>query len=104
MTTMSASKIGTRAARKHSQHPRMLSPDGATCPSRPTPTASSAIQWASQAYAANSDLNVGLKAWQDATAKDGEQQGFKSNWQVMPPGMVRKAPKGLAGRPALHSS
>lgn len=30
-----------------------------------------------QAYAANSDLNVGLQGWQSATAKYGEQQGFK---------------------------
>lgn len=29
-----------------------------------------------QAYASNSDLNVGLQGWQDATAKYGEQQGF----------------------------
>ena len=29
-----------------------------------------------QAYASNTDLNVGLQGWQDATAKYGQQQGF----------------------------
>lgn len=29
-----------------------------------------------QSYASNSDLNVGLKGWQDATVKYGETQGF----------------------------